>query len=144
MLFGYKFPRAGNECNKNMNWVQVNVHLTQKWEENILKFYFCIRAPTFLTHMPCPLNICFTNKVNTICGGRQLLVTGSQCPSVPLPGCRVSGSNVPGSQAPRPRVPSLRVPDPKASGLRVSGPRSQVLILDYAFCLCVYLLWTFF
>ena len=30
---------------------KVNLFLIQKWEENIPKLYFCIRAPTFLTHM---------------------------------------------------------------------------------------------
>ena len=35
MLLGYKFPQICKECNK-----ECNVLLTQKWEENISKFYF--------------------------------------------------------------------------------------------------------
>ena len=62
--------------------------------------------------MPCPLNICFTNKVNTICGGRQLLVTGSQCPIARMPGVRI--------QCPR-------VGSPKAQGPKSQGPGSQSL-----------------
>ena len=119
---------------------KVNQRLAQKWEENILKFYFCFRSPTFSTHMPCPFKICFTNKVNTICGGGQLLVTGSL----------VSGSHVPGSQVLRPRVPvpesqgtksqGHRVLDPRVSdlrdtGLRSQGPRSRVSGPDFRLCL---------
>ena len=123
MLLGYNFPRIDNECNKNMNWLQVYLLLTQKWEENILKFYFCIRAPTFLTHMPCPLNICFTNKVNTICGGRQLLVTGSQCPSVPVSHCQDAGCQDPMSQGCKPQGPGSQVSGSRISKPRVSGSR---------------------
>ena len=92
-------------------WIsnKVNLLLTQKWEENIPKFYFCIRAPMFLAHMPqlFIINICFTNKVNTICAGGQLLVSGS----------RVLESHVPVSHVPRVSDLGSRVP-----GLRISGP----------------------
>ena len=103
------------------------------WYENIPKFYFCIRAPTFSTHMPCPLKIYSTNKVNAICGG---VSCSSQDPRGPLPGSRVLGSHVPGSQVPRPRFPvpesqGSKSQGPRASGLRVPDPGSQVLILDY-------------
>ena len=136
-------------------WIgyKVNLLLTQKWEENIPKFYFCIRDPTFSTHIPCPLKMCFTNKVNLWWGSLA-------SPRVPLPASRVSGSHVSGAQAPRsivpvqesqsPRVPSLRVPESqgprilgprvldfrvpglRVSGLRVPGAGSQVLTLGYA------------
>ena len=102
-----------------------------KKEENIPKFYFCVRAPTFSTHMPCPLKICFTNKVNTICGGGQLLVTGSQGPITRVPGFRIPCPRVP---VPESRVagPESRVSGSQVSGLRVPGPGSRVLILDHA------------
>ena len=125
-------------------WIgyKFNLLLTQKWEENILKFYFCFRAPTFSTHMPCPLNICFPNKVNTICGGGQLLVTVSQghitrvpgvripCPRVTSPKAQGPSSIDPGSQGPRGL--ESRVSGSRVSGLRVPGPGYQVLILNYA------------
>ena len=91
--------------------------MKQKWEENIPKFCFCIRAPTFSTHMPWPFKICFTNKVNTVCGGVQ--VTGSQGPITRVPGV---GSHGPGLKVLRPR-PSSRVPGSQVSGSQ--GPRSQ-------------------
>ena len=36
MLLGYNFPRTGNECNKNMNWVATK--LTYFWHKNEKKF----------------------------------------------------------------------------------------------------------
>ena len=72
--------------------------------------------------MPCPLKIYFTNKVNTICGGVQLLVTGSQGLFTRVPGVRI----------PCPRVPVPESQGPKSQGPRVSGLGSQVLILDHA------------
>ena len=80
------------------------------------------------------IKIYFTNKIDTICGGGQLLVSGSQSPisrvpSVRFPCLRIQGSEVtipkvpvPGSKSPRSRVP----------GPESQGPGSQVLILDYA------------
>ena len=133
--------------------------MTQKREENIPKVYFCIRTHTFSTYMPCPFKICFTNKVNAICGGGQLLVTGwvprshyegPGCQDVPcprvaspkaqgsssrVPGSHVSGSQCLGSQSLGSQGPGsqgLRIPGSQVSGLRVPGPGSQVLILDYA------------
>ena len=109
--------------------------------------------------MPCPFKICFTNKVNAICGGGQLLVTGwvprshyegPGCQDVPcprvaspkaqgsssrVPGSHVSGSQCLGSQSLGSQGPGsqgLRIPGSQVSGLRVPGPGSQVLILDYA------------
>ena len=123
--------------------------MTQKREENIPKFYFCIRAHTFSTHMPCPFKICFTNKVDAICGEGQLLVTGSQGPITRVPGVRipcprvaspkaqdfssrvprshVSGSQGPGSQ-------SLESQGLRFLGLRSQGPRSRVSGPDFRLC----------
>ena len=120
------FPKQVTNATKIWIGYKVNLLLTQKWEENIPKFYFCIRAPMFSTHMPCPFKICFTKKVNTICGGGQLLVTGFQGPITRIPGVRITCLRVtsPKTQGPSSRVPSLEVPGP--------SPSSQVLILDYA------------
>ena len=48
------FPEQVTNATKIWIWYKFNLFLTQKWEENIPKFYFCIRAPTFSTHMQCP------------------------------------------------------------------------------------------
>ena len=55
------------------------------------------------------IKICLINKVNTICGGGQLLVSGSQGPI---------------SRVPCPRVAS---PKPQGPGSQVSGLGSQSL-----------------
>ena len=99
--------------------------MTQKSEKNIPKFYFCIRSPTFLTHMPCPFKICFTNKVNTIRGGGQLLVTGSHY--------RVSGSHVPGLQSRGPGSQVSESQGPGSQSLGSLGPGS--LGPDFRLCL---------
>ena len=107
---------------------ELGTRLNCFWHKNKKKIslnsIFCIRAPKLFI-----IKICFTNKINTICGRDQLLVSGSQgpisrVPNVRFPCPRIQGSDVevPGSQ-----VPGLRVP-----GLRVLGPGSLVLILDYA------------
>ena len=87
--------------------------------------------------MPNPFKICFTNKVNTICGGGQLLVTGSQgpitrtlvvripCPRVASPkakGLTSQGHGFPGPRISGLRVPGLMVPGSQGTGSRVSGP----------------------
>ena len=107
-----------------------NLLFTQKWEENIPTFYFCIRAPTFLTYMPYLfiIKICFIKKVNTICGVGQLLVSGSQGIISRVPGVRIY---VPGLQVPSLSIPSPGVPGLESHGLGSEGPGSQVLILDY-------------
>ena len=97
---------------------ELGTRLTYKWKENIPKFYFCIRAPTFSTHMPCPLKICFTNKVNTICGGGQLLVTWSQGPITRALGVRIPCPSV---TSPKAQGPNSRVSVSQVSGSRVSG-----------------------
>ena len=113
-----------------------------------LNFILGIRNPTFLTYMPQLLiiKICFTNKINTICVGGHLLVSGFQgpismapsvrstCPrnqglkvpsfKIPVPGPTVPSSWVSGSQ-----VQDLRVRDPGYQGPRVPCirvPGSQV------------------
>ena len=46
------FPEQVKNVTKMWVGDKVNLLLTQIWEENIPKFYFCIQAPTFSTHMP--------------------------------------------------------------------------------------------
>ena len=117
---------------------------TQKWEENIPKFGFCIRAPTFSTHIPCLFKICFRNKVNTICGGDQLLVAGCKCPITWVLGVRIPCPRVASSKAqgPSSRVPESQVSgsrglgsqDPRVPGLRSQGPGSRVSGPDFRLC----------
>ena len=111
MLLAYNFRRTGRNAREVWFGDEINLLLEQKWEENISKFYFCIRVPTFLTHMPYLfiIKICFTNKVNEFCRGGQLLDSGSQGP----------------------RIPSPTVPGPGSQCLGSQVPGSQVLILDY-------------
>ena len=108
--------------------------MTQKREENIPKFYFFIRAHTFSTHMPCPFKICFTNKVDTICGEGQLLVTGSQGPITRIPGVRIPCLRV---ASPKAQDFSSRVPRSHVSGSQgpgSQGPRSRVSGPDFRLC----------
>ena len=70
------------------------------------------------------IEICFTKKYNTICGGGQLLVSGSPVLGVQVPGSKGWKSQVLGSQGPR--VPSPRISGPQFPGYQVPGPRSQV------------------
>ena len=112
------FPEQVTNATKIWTGYKVNLLLTRK-KNKTPKFYFCIRAPTFSTHMPCPLKICFTSKVNTIFGGGQLLVTGSQGPITTVPGVRILCPRVPvpesqslGSQSPRSQGPGSRVSGP--------------------------------
>ena len=123
--------------------------MTQKREENIPKVYFCIRTHTFSTHMPCPFKICFTNKVNAICGGGQLLVTGwvprshyegpgcqdVPCPRVASPKAQGSSSRVPGSHVSGSQClgsQSLGSQGPGSQGLRIPG--SRVSGPDFRLC----------
>ena len=103
----------------------LNLLLTQKWEENIRKFYFFVGAPKFWKHMPCPLKIGFTKKFNTICGGGQLLVTGSQGLGCQDPMAQGHNSQGPGSQFQSPRVLSLKIPGSQVLGLRFPSLGSQ-------------------
>ena len=123
------FPKQVTNATKIWIGYKINLLLTQKWEENSPKFCFCIRAHTFSTHMQWLFKICFTNKINTICGEGQLLVTGSQGPITRVLGVRIPCLRV---ASPKAQGPSSRVPVFQVSSLRVPGPGSQVLILDYA------------
>ena len=113
---------------------ELETSLTYFWHKNEKKIspsLFLYSSPyDFDTHaLAFYYKICSTNKVNTISGGGQLLVSGSQGPRVP-------GSHFqdPGCYVPRPRVaspksqgPSSRVLGPRVPGLGVlgsQGPRS--------------------
>ena len=72
------------------------------------------------------IKICFTNKVNAVCGGGQLLVSGSRVSGFHVPGFKGRKSQVPGSQSPMSQ-------DPRSQGSRALGPGSVVLILGYAY-----------
>ena len=107
--------------------------LTYFWHKNERKispnFIFCIRNPTFSTYMSqlFIVKICFTNKINIISGGGQLLVSGSQGSISRVPSIRffVVESQVARSQLQGPWVPSSRIPSSKSRGPRsgVSGSR---------------------
>ena len=89
-------------------------------------------------HMPqlFIIKIGFRNKVNAICGGGQLPVTGSQGPITRVPGDRVPCPRVasPKAQGCSCRIPSLRVPGSWAPGLRSQGLGSQVSSPDFRLC----------
>ena len=114
VLLDYNIPRIDNECNSNLNWGQgqptFDTKMRRKYPWTL--FLYSRRASTFSTHLPCPLKICFTNKVNTICGGGQLLAAESQGRKSQSPGSQFQSPRVPG-----PRVPSLRSQGP-VPGLR--------------------------
>ena len=130
---------------------------------------FCpsARASKFSTqmHQLFIIKICYTIKVNSICGASQdtrslhhkfnsqgpalrFLGVTVPCPRVPVPGSWMSGSSVPGSQ--NQRFPGPRVSGPWSQDLGSQGPRpqgqgshgldpgSQVLILDYVIFLFHY------
>ena len=71
-----------------------------------------------MTHLPYTfiIKISATSKVNTICNGGQLLVSGSQAVI----------SKVPGVKVPCPRVASHKPQGPKTQGPRAPDPRSRV------------------
>ena len=48
MLLGYNFSRIDNKCNKIWIGDKVNLLLTQKWEENIPKFYFVLESSSYV------------------------------------------------------------------------------------------------
>ena len=142
MSLGYKFPRAGNECNRNMNWVQ-GQRINEK--KISLNFIFVFKLLRF-RHTFHALSE-FASQIKLICGGGQLLVTWSQGPITRALGVRIPCSSVTGPKAQGPssrfsvsQVSGSRVPEPRVSGSQVSGSQDSVLILDYSLCLCVYLL----
>ena len=157
-------------------WIgdKVKLLLTQKWEENIPKFVFvfdplCQMWKNFVKcfgpstrdlsfRLECPtffiIKICFTIKVNSICGaGRDTKNLchkfNSQSPAlrildlrvanpksqgsssgvlgvrVPVPGSCVSGSCVIGSWSPRSQILESRVSE--SEGLESQCPRVQSL-----------------
>ena len=86
------------------------------------------------------IKLCFTNIVKTICGGGQLLISGFQGPS---PGSRVSRSHVPGSQGLGDQSFWSRVQESRSQGPRSWFPgsqpfRSQILILEYTYDVCMW------
>ena len=89
------------------------------------------RAPTFSTHMPCSLKICFTNKVNTICGGDHLLATGSLGPITRVLGVRVPCPRV---ASPKAQGTSSIVLGFRVLGLRSQGPGFRVSGPDFRLC----------
>ena len=98
------------------------------------------RAPKFLTQMPqlFIIKICFTIKVNSICGaGRDTwslrLKLNSQGPAVRILGLRVaiSKSQGPISRVLGVRVPRLRVPGSQGTSSRVSGPEFRLCPSKY-------------
>ena len=85
----------------------------------------------------------FASQIKLICGGGQLLVTGSHDQGPRVPGVRIPclrgaspkaqgpSSRVPESQVSESQVPGRRVSGFRVRGLRVPDPGSQVLILDF-------------
>ena len=98
----------------NYFWHKNEKIISQNFNFVFEPLHFQHTCPSFLLS-----NKVNTNKVNAICGGGQLLVSGSQVLI-----SRVSGSHVPDSE-----VPSLRVPVPvsQVPGSQVTGLRSWVL-----------------
>ena len=100
-------------------------------------------GPKFSTqmHQLFIIKICFTIKVNSICGAgrdtRNLChKSNSQGPALRIMGLSVAS---PKSQGPSSgcqglssRVPCLRVSGPGSQGIESQGPGSQMVILDYA------------
>ena len=88
------------------------VHFVEKWSKRQeLKFYFCIRAPTFSPHGFLLSKFASQIKLCNLWWGS---VASHRVP--------FSGFHVPRSQVPRPRLKSLRVPGCRLPESRVSGP----------------------
>ena len=103
---------------------ELGTRLSYFWQKNEKKISLnsiYIRAPTFSTQMPCPFKICFTNKVNAVFVGGQLLVTGSQGPITRVSGVRIPCPRVASPKVHGPKSQSHRVPGLRVSGLRVPG-----------------------
>ena len=109
--------------------------LTYFWHKNekkiSLNFIFCIRNPTFSTYMSqlFIVKICFTNEINIISGGGQLLVSESQGSISRVPSVRFFVGSLklqgPSSRVPESQVPGSQVSGSQVRGFRVSGPRYQ-------------------
>ena len=115
ILLGYNFPRIGKECDKNINWGQVNLFWHKNEKKISQNFIFVLEPLRFWQICPSFLLSKFASQIKLM----QSLV-GISCKSqglrVPLP-----GSHVPGSQVPRLRVPRSRVSESRVSGSHVSG-----------------------
>ena len=114
-------------------WIayKVSLPLTEKWEQTIPKFYFCIRAPTFSTHThPRFLLSKFTSRIGLIQSAMGVSCW-SRGPGVSFPGSWVSRSRVSGCRFRAPGVGVL-VLGSWVPGSRFPNPGSQILILDYA------------
>lgn len=86
------------------------------------------------------IKLCFTNIVKTICGGGQLLISGFQGPSSRFPGVKVPCPRISGSRVPKFLIPGPRV---QVSGSQAWFPgsqpfRSQILILEYTYDVCMW------
>ena len=104
-----------------------------------IKNYFgpSARAPKFSTHIPqlYVIKICFSIKVNTICDGGQLLVSGyqesichkfnSHSPGLGGSGSQGLGFQVPMSQFQAPGCQKSGSQSPKSQGPSSQLPRSQ-------------------
>ena len=103
--------------------------LTYFWHKNekkiSLNFIFRIRNPTFSTYMSqlFIVKICFTNEINIISGGGQLLVSESQGSISRVPSVRFFVGSLK-LQGPSSRVPESQ--DPRIPGSGSRGPRSGV------------------
>ena len=120
-------------------------------------FWSICSRPKFTTQMPqlFIIKICFTIKVNSICGaggdtrnqglrvaspksqGTSSRVLGVRVPCFRVPESQGPGFQSPGSQRPRVlnlRVPILRVPGSRGLGSRVSGFWSRVSRPDIRLC----------
>ena len=106
--------------------------LTYFWHKNekkiSLNFIFCIRNPTFSTYMSqfFIVKICFTNEINIISGGGQLLVSESQGSISRVPSVRFFVRSLK-LQGPSSRVPESQVPGSHVPGLGIPGPGFQGL-----------------
>ena len=104
---------------------ELETRLTYFWHKNekkiSKKFIFVFEPLSFRHTYPSFLlsKLASQIKFNTICGGGQLLVTGSQGPITGVPGARVPCTRV---TSPKAKGPSSRVPGSQVSGSQVSGP----------------------
>ena len=128
---------------------ELETSLTYFWHKNEKKIspsLFLYSSPyDFDTHvLAFYYKICSTNKVNTISGGGQLLVSGSQGPRVPFPRSRVSCPTSQGckSQVPGSQFQGLGSQGPRSWGLGVSG--SQVSGPDFGLYQCWLLVFSWF
>ena len=135
ILLGYNFPRIGKECDKNINWGQVNLFWHKNEKKISQNFIFVLEPLRFWQICPSFLLSKFASQIKLMqslvgisCKSQGLRVP---CPRVPCP--RVASPKAQGPKISSLRVSGLRVPGLRVTRLRVSGPGSQVLVLDYPF-----------